>query len=239
MDAGLRNPPEDGSFYITVADDATGTPVAYRIDVDLDGAGADTSLERLDRRDQRGRQRRTASITVDQRLSLDRGPRLFVQLRARRRAVSRRQSKTLAGLGINTFFTGSSAADIAVRDELQRRFRFVRRGSSENRTGDGINAGRHGRGAQRSQRTVLDGTLIGATTRSPTASRRPGAEAANRLEAADAVNLSLSAQRESVSGVSLDEEAIELLRFERAFQGAARYVSTVDRLMQDMMALVR
>jgi flagellar hook-associated protein FlgK len=27
--------------------------------------------------------------------------------------------------------------------------------------------------------------------------------------------------------VSLDEEAIELLRFERAFQGAARYVGTV------------
>jgi flagellar hook-associated protein 1 FlgK len=87
---------------------------------------------------------------------------------------------------------------------------------------------------------VLDGiSLLAGYNAIANGVAASGAEAANKLEAADAVSASLTAQRESISGVSLDEEAIELLRFERAFQGAARYVSTVDRLMQDMLALVR
>ena len=39
----------------------------------------------------------------------------------------------------------------------------------------------------------------------------------------------LRAQRESISGVNLDEEAIALVKFERAFQGAARFVRVVGR----------
>jgi flagellar hook-associated protein 1 FlgK len=49
----------------------------------------------------------------------------------------------------------------------------------------------------------------------------------------------LQAQREAVSGVSLDEEAINLMRFQRAYQGAARLVSVVDELMETMMGMVR
>ena len=58
-------------------------------------------------------------------------------------------------------------------------------------------------------------------------------------EAADAIVSSLQAEKESISGVSLDEEAIDLLKYERAFQGAARYVSVIDQLMDEMLALVR
>ena len=35
----------------------------------------------------------------------------------------------------------------------------------------------------------------------------------------------LQAQRESLSGVSLDEEAVNLIRQQRAFQGAARLIT--------------
>ena len=63
------------------------------------------------------------------------------------------------------------------------------------------------------------------------------AKAAN--DAADNIMMSLQSQRESVSGVSLDEEAIQLVKFERAFQGAARYVSVIDGLIDDMLAMVR
>ena len=48
----------------------------------------------------------------------------------------------------------------------------------------------------------------------------------------------LLAQREALSGVSLDEEAINLIRQQRAFQGASRLIAAVDELMQQILALV-
>jgi len=62
--------------------------------------------------------------------------------------------------------------------------------------------------------------------------------AAVDYEAADAVYSSLMAQRESISGVSLDEEAINLTKFERSFQGASRFLSVLDGLTDEVLALV-
>ena len=49
---------------------------------------------------------------------------------------------------------------------------------------------------------------------------------------------SLTAQRESLSGVSIDEEAVNLMQYQRAFQGAARFLSVVDELLDIMMRIV-
>jgi flagellar hook-associated protein 1 FlgK len=38
-------------------------------------------------------------------------------------------------------------------------------------------------------------------------------------------------QRESTSGVSLDEEAAELMKFQRAYQASARVISVVDQML--------
>lgn len=48
----------------------------------------------------------------------------------------------------------------------------------------------------------------------------------------------LETQRESVSGVSLDEEATAMLEFEQAFQANARYISSVDNLLRLLMDLI-
>ena len=66
-----------------------------------------------------------------------------------------------------------------------------------------------------------------------------GAAAKTGMEAADAILLALQTQKENISGVSLDEEAIELVKYERAFQGAARYLSVVDQMMTEMMNIIR
>jgi len=49
----------------------------------------------------------------------------------------------------------------------------------------------------------------------------------------------LQGQREALSGVSLDEESINLIKQQRAFEGAARIISTVDEMLQTILALVR
>ena len=64
------------------------------------------------------------------------------------------------------------------------------------------------------------------------------ASAANlAVESAGLVRQSLDAQIQSVSGVSLDEEAINLLMFQRHFQAAARFITVIDEMLETLLAL--
>ncbi len=65
------------------------------------------------------------------------------------------------------------------------------------------------------------------------------ASAAAKFESADGVLLALQTQRASISGVNLDEEAVDLIRYQRAFQGAARFTSIVDQLITEMLNIIR
>ncbi len=46
-------------------------------------------------------------------------------------------------------------------------------------------------------------------------------------------------QRESVSGVNLDEEAASLLRFQQAYQAAAQVVATADTMFNTLLTALR
>jgi flagellar hook-associated protein 1 FlgK len=48
----------------------------------------------------------------------------------------------------------------------------------------------------------------------------------------------LQNQRESVSGVSLDEEMINLIKFQNAYTAAARMITTADEMMQTIMQML-
>jgi flagellar hook-associated protein 1 FlgK len=45
--------------------------------------------------------------------------------------------------------------------------------------------------------------------------------------------------RDSVSGVNLDEEAANLLRFEQAYQAAAQVISTANLMFEELLGVVR
>jgi flagellar hook-associated protein 1 FlgK len=47
------------------------------------------------------------------------------------------------------------------------------------------------------------------------------------------------AKREEISGVNLDEEAADLLRYQQAYQAAAQVISTVDNLFQELIGVLR
>ncbi|NRA58975.1 MAG: hypothetical protein HRU13_12745, partial [Phycisphaerales bacterium] len=61
--------------------------------------------------------------------------------------------------------------------------------------------------------------------------------AITNAEASAVVRESIEAQRAAVSGVSLDEEAINLVTYQQAYQGAARFIATVDQLQQELLAI--
>src|SRR6185369_1737016 len=58
---------------------------------------------------------------------------------------------------------------------------------------------------------------------------------AQAVETQNAIKEQVQAMRESVSGVSLDEEMVSLTKYQRAYEAAGRVLSTVDELMQDLI----
>ncbi len=72
------------------------------------------------------------------------------------------------------------------------------------------------------------------------------ADLGNRIGAADvATGIStgllegLAARREQVSGVSLDEEAVELIRFQRSYEAAARFIGVLNEITEVTVNLGR
>jgi flagellar hook-associated protein 1 FlgK len=69
------------------------------------------------------------------------------------------------------------------------------------------------------------------------ASRR--ASAASMLETRKAISAQIDAMHESMSGVSLDEEFVNLTKFQRAYEASSRVLSTADQLLGELINMVR
>ncbi len=64
-------------------------------------------------------------------------------------------------------------------------------------------------------------------------------DAGSEADAAQLVIQQLDGQRAAVSGVSLDEEAADLIRFQRAYQAAARVIDVTNQLLDTVINLGR
>jgi len=58
---------------------------------------------------------------------------------------------------------------------------------------------------------------------------------AQAVETQNAIKAQVQTMRESMSGVSLDEEMVSLTKYQRAYEAAGRVLSTVDQLMQTLI----
>ncbi len=64
-------------------------------------------------------------------------------------------------------------------------------------------------------------------------------QADNDLQTQAVVLAQAIAQRDSVSGVSLDEEAINLMQYQKAFEAAARFIKVADEMTQMILSLAQ
>jgi flagellar hook-associated protein 1 FlgK len=64
-----------------------------------------------------------------------------------------------------------------------------------------------------------------------------GATAQSNATASDSSVQQLTDQRSSVSGVSLDEESTNMIRYQRAYEAGARVVTTVDSMFDTLMKM--
>lgn len=61
----------------------------------------------------------------------------------------------------------------------------------------------------------------------------------NNLQTQAAIIAQATAQRDAVSGVSLDEEAINLLQYQKAYEAAARFIKVADEMTQTILSLAQ
>ena len=234
-DAGLHWRAENGAFSIRVHDLATGLVKTVGVEVDLDGIGSDDTLNSLAGKINAAMTAAgvsvTATVNSDNTLSIDSGATdtgfTFCD----------DTSNLLACLGINTFFSGYDSANIGVNALVSENIGFVAAALSTS-PDDGSNAVR----MVDLRSTTLD-ALGGLSMEEYYQSMISdlGIEssvAGSRSEGAGAYRESLLAERESISGVNMDEEAINLMRYQRAYQAAAHYITIIDELLQTMLNIV-
>ncbi|HVT35654.1 MAG TPA: flagellar basal body rod C-terminal domain-containing protein, partial [Nevskiaceae bacterium] len=85
---------------------------------------------------------------------------------------------------------------------------------------------------------VLDGGLTSVTSANAALVSSTGStaqQASLRANAQNAILGDTQKQRDSVSGVNLDEEAADLVRFQQAYQAAARIIQVADTVFQSLL----
>ncbi len=225
--SGLPFQVGNGSFQIHVTHAETGVKTTHQIQVDGNTMSLNDLINEINV--VTGVPNVTAGVGAGNTLTLNAGSGYEI-------SFSDDTSGALAALGINTFFTGSHAADIGVNQVIVDDPALLAAGEGHV---DGSN------GTALALANLQDAAVAELGGMSLTgywqnsvnwlAVRTSAANAA--AETTYTVRASIEAQIQSVSGVSLDEESINLLTFQRQYQAAAKYIATIDETMQTLLAL--
>ncbi|MCH8268797.1 MAG: flagellar hook-associated protein FlgK, partial [Acidobacteria bacterium] len=221
--------PVNGSFQVQVLNQQTGLQKTTDIFVRLNGLDDDTTLEdlqaALDAIDGI-----TAAITPSRRLTID------ADSANVRFAFTANTSGILAALGLSTFFTGSTASDMGVsqivRDDPAK-FAASRSGIGQD-TDIAIQlAGFQDtpiEASNGSSLSVLYDRLTGEVTQGSSVAR-------SVAEGFRVFQQTLQGQLLAISGVSIDEEVIKMITFQRSYQAAARYIAAITELLDLLVNL--
>jgi flagellar hook-associated protein 1 FlgK len=224
--AALPVPIVNGSFRISTLDETSGLSQSAIVLVDPTTTSLDALASAINAA---GLPSVVAVATTDGRLRIDAAAGSTV-------AFGEDSSGALAALGVNTFFAGRDARDIAVNADLLDDPRLLA-------TGKDFVPGSNGTAlAMLSLETTPVAALGGRTLQGfwQSSVSALGVRTAAASDAADGARLvreSLEAQEQAVSGVSIDEESIDLLLFQRQFQAAARFISTIDETLQTLLSI--
>lgn len=217
----------NGSFFIHVTNQQTGLRTSHRIDVNGDAMSLDDLVDEVNT--VVGVPNVTAGVNAERQFTLDAAAGYEM-------SFSDDTSGALAALGVNTFFTGRGAGSIGVAQTVKDDPRLLALGAGH------VEGSNDTAIAMANLQDAGVDSLGGKSLRSywqeavgATAVKLSAANSA--AEATKLVRESISAQSQAVSGVSLDEEAINMMMFQRQFQAAARFISVIDETIQTLLAM--
>lgn len=184
----------------------------------------------------------------DSKLILETNPAANVQF-----AFGTDSTGLMAALGLNSFFTGSTAADLAVNAQLHSNVNLVAAAQVNpqqdvyfqelaNR-GDNANALAIGKLADTTVRistvwkTVSNQTISQYYANQVTTVGADTRLANSNAEYHTALTNNLNDQVDSVSGVNLDEEMSKLIKYQHSYTAAAKLITTADQMLQTLLGL--
>lgn len=227
--AGLPFTPGSGSFQVIVHD-ATG---AVSSSVTVSVTAGVTTLTNV-----------ATAINADPNLNATiSGGKLTVAAAAGRTfTFASDTSDTLMALGLNTFFSGSVARDMALNPLIAADPNTIAAAKADTtglvRPGDGANALAL---AQLRTKLAMSGGTATFSDFFGTTIARVGSQMAQANDAVDrqqaAVQLVHSLQQQT-SGVSIDEEMIGLTQSQSAYAAAAKYIGTVQDMIRTLLNMM-
>ncbi|MCL2710153.1 MAG: flagellar hook-associated protein FlgK [Planctomycetaceae bacterium] len=151
-------------------------------------------------------------------------------------AFAQDTSGVLSALGLNTFFTGVKAGALGVNQVLvDDPSKFA---ASQSGVGADTETGVFLAALAITPNSALGGaTLINRYNGIVSETMMAGAT----MKAVTSANMlyhnSLQAQRDSISGVNIDEETILMMTYQRMFQANSRFVTIVDQMMSMLLSI--
>jgi len=144
----------------------------------------------------------------------------------------------LTALGVNTLFVGSGPPDLAVNPLVKANPSLLAT-TTNGEPSDTRNL--HRMLEVRDARILGDGTVTVEQFLSDLMANvgSEAAELARDLEANEANSVFLQSELDSIVGVDVNEELAKMLQYQRSYQAAARYMSTVDDLLQELFGIIR
>jgi flagellar hook-associated protein 1 FlgK len=232
-EAGLDFTPVNGTFQLLVRNKTQDTTKTYDVRVDLNGLDDDTSLndlaEAID-----AIEGISATVTPAGRLEI------AVDSSDTEFGFAGDTSGLLAALGLNTFFTGSSALDIGVNTELVglgNEAKFAASLGGIGRNADTENALRLFSFLETPLAGAGGNTLPDVYDRLVNSISQGATIAKSVAEGFRVFEGTLDGQLQAVGGVSLDEEAIQLITLQRIYQASARFIQVAAELLDVLVNL--
>jgi flagellar hook-associated protein 1 FlgK len=227
--AGLKFTPQNGSFQVLVHNKTTDLTATTDVLVHLDGQGHQTTLADL-------ASAIDAIPGISAQMTVGGGLTITADSSEHEFAFANDTSGVLAALGLNTFFTGSTARDLGVNTAVQQdpaKFAASR---------DGIG---HDTEIAKELANFIDRPIASQNSASlGVLYNRMTGETAQASSIAKAVadgaqtfETTLRGQKLSISGVNLDEEAVKMIGYQRSYQAAAKYIATLTGLFDLLVQL--
>jgi flagellar hook-associated protein 1 len=230
--AGLAFTPVSGSFdFIVSRKSDRSLTQTQTILIDLNGIDADTSLtdlaQQLDAVDGI-----SASVTATGELQINTDS-TDIDF-----AFSGDTSGVLAALGLNTFFTGSTAASLGVNDEVKGINNAGKFAASLGGIGeDSGNAERLSAFLDRPLDSAGGVSLADLYNQLINQITQGSSVAQSVADGFRTFEGTLDGQAQAVSGVSIDEEAVKMMTLQRIYQASAKYIQTISDLLDMLVKL--
>lgn len=229
-DAGLPSTPVSGSFQILVANSQTGQTQTNTVNVNLNGLGQDTTLSQVAAQ-LNNIAGLSASVSSSGQLSISsQNPNVTF-------SFANDNSGVLTALGINTFFTGNSATSLAVnQDVVNDPSKFA---ASQGGVGQDTNNAQALAGLNDAPLADQNGNSLSGLQNQLVQSVTEGSATAQaQASGAATYQQGLQSQEQSISGVNIDQETINMLGLQQTYQASAQVISTVNSLLQVLGAAV-